>query len=466
MMSKTVEKSWITNPRGSKDAKRKNTIVRKFVDFINKAIPPNAVYVSQEEPLEGTKVFQTDHGKQYWIRKPTSKESTARPWPKTKVGTHVLNNIDKDSSILDFGAGHGKQTTRLKNVGFKNVTAYDTREYGKDSPTTTNKDVLKNKYDVVMAGNVLNVQANDKELNTVLNEMMGAVDAKGKIIANFPSTPNKHPEIQNVKAMEERLKSYFNTVEKKPERVFELSDPKIQKEGDGGDGGFGEGGGTVFTSANAGIFTPTHSERGAVKHQKKKKKASGIERLGDYLTDNSPERKMIKENNFSTDLVKWVAEELSKENKKHFRQQTSAETINEQPPRIDWKKGNKEMPREDGYSEYDAKPDKMAAIEQDNETRRIKRLDDEKDDEEPKDTGSAGQTAPAGLTVQLGWESGGSEVDELHRSGDKDKTKGEVEDPEDEHEDEEFIRNIFKELDVSVEIMDELDMLLGKASAK
>ena len=44
----------------------------------------------------------------------------------------------------------------------------------------------------------------------------------------------------------------------------------VRKEGDGG--GFGEGGGTVFTSTNAGIFTPTHSDRGS---QKKKKKPKG-----------------------------------------------------------------------------------------------------------------------------------------------------------------------------------------------
>ena len=235
----------------------------------------------------------------------------------------------------------------------------------------------------------------------------------------------------------------------------------VRKEGDGGGdgGGFGEGGATVFTSANAGIFTPTHSERGRGP-QKKKKKPSGIERLGDYLTDHSPERKMVKENNLSTELIKWVTNEFRKENKKHFRQQTSAETINEQPPRIDWKKGNKEMPREDGYSEYDAKPDKMAAIEQDNETKRIKQLDDEDDADKPKDTGSAGQAAPAGLTVQLAWESGGVESDELYRGGDKDKDQGEIEDPDDEHEDEKFIRNIFKELDASEEIMNELDILL------
>ena len=151
----------------------------------------------------------------------------------------------------------------------------------------------------------------------------------------------------------------------------------VRKEGDGGgDGGFGEGGGTVFTSANSGVFTPTHSERGRG-DQKKKKKVTGIERLGDYLTDNSPERKMVKGDSFTTELIQWVRDEFRKEDGKHFRQQTSGETINNQSPRIHWKKGNKEMPKEDGYSEFDSKPDKMAAIEQDDQNRKIKQLDDE-----------------------------------------------------------------------------------------
>tara|TARA_R110000824_G_scaffold377944_3_gene569342 strand:- start:850 stop:1380 length:531 start_codon:yes stop_codon:yes gene_type:complete len=157
----------------------------------------------------------------------------------------------------------------------------------------------------------------------------------------------------------------------------------IRKEGDGG---FGEGGGTVFTSDNAGVFTPTHSERGP---QKKKKKATGIERLGDFLTDNSPERKMVKEASLATELIKWVTEEFRKEDKTHFRQQTSGDTINQHPevPRIDWKKDKKEITR---------------------------------------------------------------------------KNTVEVQEPEND----EFIRNIFKELNASEEIVNELDLLLVKTSAE
>lgn len=74
----------------------------------------------------------------------------------------------------------------------------------------------------------------------------------------------------------------------------------VEKEDGGGDGAFGDGGGTVFTSTNAGIFNPTHGETRRVKA---KKKRSGIERLGVFLTDGSPEKKMKKK---ATVLKEWV----------------------------------------------------------------------------------------------------------------------------------------------------------------
>lgn len=66
--------------------------------------------------------------------------------------------------------------------------------------------------------------------------------------------------------------------------------PLLQKEDGGGDGGGGlAGGGTVFTSTNSGIFSPTHGGNG-----KKTKKKSGIERLAQFVTNNSPQKKMVK----------------------------------------------------------------------------------------------------------------------------------------------------------------------------
>jgi hypothetical protein len=63
--------------------------------------------------------------------------------------------------------------------------------------------------------------------------------------------------------------------------------PLLQKE-DGG--GALAGGGTVFTSTNSGIFTPTYGGNG-----RKKKKKSGIERLAQFINNNSPQKKMEKQ---------------------------------------------------------------------------------------------------------------------------------------------------------------------------
>ena len=221
----------------------------------------------------------------------------------------------------------------------------------------------------------------------------------------------------------------------------------VRKEGDGG-GGFGDGGGTAFTSADAGIFTPTFSERS--KQPKKKKKESGIERLDDFINDNSPERKMEKGDTTITtltDLINWVKMEMRKE--KRFRQQTSGETINNQPPRIDWARGNKELEHEDNPVEFDAEPDEQAATSQKDEERRIRRLQENEDkkDNEPQGTGTASMAAPAGLNISLSeWESGPSS-DELMGGSDKDKEHGELQDPDDEHEDEDFLEELIKDLD-------------------
>jgi hypothetical protein len=219
----------------------------------------------------------------------------------------------------------------------------------------------------------------------------------------------------------------------------------LKKEGDGGgDGGFGDGGGTVFTSANAGIFTPTYSDR-STRRKRKNKDKSGIERIGDFITDNSPERKMEKA---VVELVKWVTIELRKDANKHFRQQTSGETINSQPPRLDWKKGNREITETtNNPSEFEGHPDKQAAISQNNTTRRIKQLDDEDESDRPKDTGSASVAAPAGVNIKLAWESGGIEADELHRGGDKDKLQGHVIDSKDSSKGDDFIEELFKEIE-------------------
>jgi len=117
---------------------------------------------------------------------------------------------------------------------------------------------------------------------------------------------------------------------------------KLRKEGGGNGGGaatsgsFGGGGGTVFTSTNSGIFSPTYGG-GGTKKRKKRRKRTGIDKLADFVTDNSPEKKMIK------DLFSFVVKALKKDEKKFqagktFRQQASSMSMNDNIARVDYKK--------------------------------------------------------------------------------------------------------------------------------
>ena len=116
-----------------------------------------------------------------------------------------------------------------------------------------------------------------------------------------------------------------------------------------------------------------------------------------------------------------------------FRQQTSGEDINPQTKVIEGRREPKE---------YDAEPDKFAAIEQKDMEDKIRALDDKdnnKNSQDP-DTGSAGETAPAGLAVQLGWGSGSYTTDSLQTGGEKDEERGEIEELEEETKEREFVK--------------------------
>jgi len=365
-------------------------MISRLINFL-KELPDDAIYSSVEEPPKGTKVFQTDRGTDYWVKdsKTSSRESTDRGWPKTVVGSYVLNNIDKKSSILDFGSGKkAAQTARLKEDGFETVVPYDFQ------PPHNNPEKLDQKYDVVMASNVLNVQASDDQWDETMASITGAMADAGKVIANFPSTPRKHSEMQSYEEITTKLSNHFGTVERvggaKSDPIFELSDRKLIKEGgDGGGasgGGFGDSGGTAFTSSNAGVFTPTYSER--AKQPKKKKKVTGIERLNDFLTDGSPERKMEKSDSSIVDLLNWVKLEMRKEGKVKFHRQANGDTgtneVNIQVPRVNWAENENSSLSEDedpfnaekNPVVFDAEPDETAAQEQSDITSKVHDIED------------------------------------------------------------------------------------------
>ena len=204
----------------------------------------------------------------------------------------------------------------------------------------------------------------------------------------------------------------------------------IKKEGEGG--GFGDSGGTAFTSTDAGIFTPTYSDRSTRKKNNKKKR-TGIDRLADFLVDNSPERKMAKSEELGseeliavTDLVKWVTLAMRKSDRKGFTQQNSGTNINDQIPSIEWEK-DKESTKDSSNDvvEFDAEPSAQAAAEQTNVTDKIKQLDDGDVDDTPKP-----QTINNVKKDVSSMLSAGVKYDALQQGGDKDKSaEKEIEEP-------------------------------------
>ena len=173
---------------------------------------------------------------------------------------------------------------------------------------------------------------------------------------------------------------------------------KILQKEDGGDGGLA-GGGTVFTSTNAGIFTPTHGDTERVK-----KKKTGIERLGAFITDNSPEKKMVKSAVVSLiNLINEVKLELRKDDEKRQTPPHSKPTSEDPPQSVE--------------REIDLPDDPNLVAGQkmtEKEQRRIMNEDKHKDGSDPH-------------ALLMAWGSGGTDVDELHRGGKKDELESDEE---------------------------------------
>lgn len=131
---------------------------------------------------------------------------------KALVPRYVEANIDKGSSILDFGAGkdaiHAK---RLKENGFKDVTAYDFGSNVKDG--IHDPKALSRKYDCVFASNVLNVQSSMSMLKSTLDSISGAVKSGGVFIGNFPESPRKSEDI-TAEVIFKELSNRFKSVKK------------------------------------------------------------------------------------------------------------------------------------------------------------------------------------------------------------------------------------------------------------
>jgi len=208
-------------------------------------------------------------------------------------------------------------------------------------------------------------------------------------------------------------------------------------------GGFNGSSGTVFTSTNSGIFTPTYGSSKSTRKRKKKirdkrskgqglisaKKRSGVERLQRWMTDRSPVKKLKKD------------VEISKGNQSGLLTGSSSgyqtQPVNN-PMRIDWQKPHKDMIRHEEndppkYVERGEDNDKkqnLSVIEQNDFERKVTEMDDDnKRKTRGRDTKEldAEVSATAGI-VQLSKQPskfGNPQDDELLRGAKKDKSKEE-----------------------------------------
>jgi len=162
---------------------------------------------------------------------------------------------------------------------------------------------------------------------------------------------------------------------------------------DGGTAGSESFGGTVFTSSNAGIFNPTFGEK-----KKKDKKKSGIERLNDFVTDNSPIKLSKQE---------WNA---------------TGGAGHTGPIRIDWDKRKLDEEDVQQMVEREGEQDDNVVAEQ------------REKDKLTEEIGDEGQ-----INKEWGWGTAGNQGDPLHRASGKDKLSRNPRDDEGDEEEEHTI---------------------------
>lgn len=105
------------------------------------------------------------------------------------VPKYVAEHINKEDSILDFGAGKGAVHTKwLREQGF-NVTAHDFGDNVIEGLHDTN--ALSKQYKVIMASNVLNVQSSGDMLLETLKQIYNSLEPGGQFVCNYPESPRK-----------------------------------------------------------------------------------------------------------------------------------------------------------------------------------------------------------------------------------------------------------------------------------
>ena len=198
------------------------------------------------------------------------------------------------------------------------------------------------------------------------------------------------------------------------------------------------GSGTVFTSTNSGIFTPTYGDSKATHKRKKRieakkrgqelvsgKKTSGVEKLQRWMSGKSPVKKLKKD-------VKVSKATLTGSTSGYQTQPVN------NIMRIDWQKPHKDMIRHKENDDpkfierdgKDAKEQNLSVIEQNDFQREVTEMDeDNKRKTRGRDTTELdSEVSAAAGAVQLSKQPnkfGNPQDDELLRGSKKDKSKKE-----------------------------------------
>lgn len=111
--------------------------------------------------------------------------------PQEKLLTYILKYLDlkPDAKILDYGSGKYPVISKyLSELGY-NISAHD---FKKNTTDDHDSQALEQKYDLIFAANVLNVQKDHKMLIKTLMEMKKLMKAGGSLLASIPEQPEVH----------------------------------------------------------------------------------------------------------------------------------------------------------------------------------------------------------------------------------------------------------------------------------
>jgi hypothetical protein len=108
--------------------------------------------------------------------------------PSDKLLTYVLQylSLKPDAKILDYGSGKFPAISKyLSSFGYDVIS----HELETNMSKHHDKNALENKYDLVFAAGVINVQKNEKMLLKTLREIKSLMKSGGSFVASIPDQP-------------------------------------------------------------------------------------------------------------------------------------------------------------------------------------------------------------------------------------------------------------------------------------